>query len=140
MVDDVNYVDVDKNEETVFTKFAAAQDDLLKSLGVPSGKRVLAAFAVSLVTGLVTGYVAGVLIDLAVTGVLLLTGSGFLALLVWIIGFVLTIAAAAKLGGITGAAVMNGSVDRAYESTKSAVTDTCNRVASWFGRKTVVAA
>lgn len=110
--------------EEAYAKFSEARDDFMRAMGITSGKRALVAWVSGCVIAFCTGAAGGFLLDALVNGVILLSGSAFLALLAYIIGLIAVMYAGIKLGGAAYSYIANERIDAHY-----------NLVKSWFGFK-----
>ena len=72
-------------------KFQAAGDELLCELKAPSKVRLVAAYVIGLAASIGTGFIAASLVEVVMTSVLTLTGSAFLAMMIWVVGLVLAV-------------------------------------------------
>ena len=72
-------------------KFQAAGDELLCELKAPSKVRLVAAYVIGLAASFGTGFIAASFVEVVMTSVLTLTGSAFLAMMVWVIGLILAV-------------------------------------------------
>lgn len=97
------------------------------ALGLPSAKRgIIALVAMLLISGGVT-YLGMQLTAYMALGAAVLTGSAFITFMVLFIGYALSILVATILGGKMQTFILDGSIDRTYESAKT-------RVTGWFGK------
>lgn len=106
-------IDNDTGEvhESAWTRFAAAQDELFAELGVPSGKRLLAASIASVVVGAGVGWLIGWVINALTLGVLIVSSSLFLSWLVYILGLILAVIAGLVVGKAAAAYIVTGKID-----------------------------
>lgn len=113
-------IDNDTGEvhESAWTRFAAAQDELFAELGVPSGKRLLAATVVALAAGAGVGWLAGWVVSALTLGVLILTGSVFLGLTIYILGLIVAMALGAVAGKFAADYVTTGKIDEHARAVK----------------------
>lgn len=87
--------------------------DLFANFGIkfPSWKRTLFAFVASFCAGYLIGSVFAVVIEVLMTAIVLATGSQFLALCAYIVGFVLMLYLAIKSGQKIGMYIVSGDID-----------------------------
>lgn len=108
-----------------------AQEELMAVLGVPSWQRALAAFVTGIGAAIGIGWLAGLVVNSVTLSVLAFTGSGFIATIVWLLGFVASCyyggkaAAAASMSVYTGVAQQR--ITESYYQARGFVT-------SLFGR------
>lgn len=88
---------------------------------VLSTARVVISYVAVLCTGLGIGFVGGMLIEFLVLGALTLTGSLFISLVVYALGYIAMLYAAFIAGSWVGASVLNGSIDKCYQNVSSRV-------------------
>jgi len=106
-------------KEKAYADFCEARDNLLKSLGAGSGTRALVAWFSGLIVAFISGAIGGVLLDMLIQGALLLTGSAFLAMLIYVIGLVITIYAGMKLGQAAYRYIADERIDAHYRFGKT---------------------
>lgn len=99
---------------------------LAEQLGLPSGKRVLVSFIVSMLAGAVTAYVLNQVVMALAIGALVLTGSAFITFIVMFMGYALLVLSTVVISGKVQTFILTGEIDRMYESTKT-------RVTGWLG-------
>jgi hypothetical protein len=97
-----------ERKQSAFARYAAAQEDMLREFGVPTGTRAMVALGCGLVTCIGVSIAASALIDMLVLGALTLTGSAIIGMLVWVIGVVLTIIASIHAASASYAYVASG--------------------------------
>lgn len=124
---------VDNDTGTVHTKtplqeaveqLQSAQSRVLEVSGTSSMTRYIASMVTTMVVGAVTGWAAYTAVNWITAAAMLLTGSAFLAFLVYILGTVLSL--------IVGVKAMSGS----YNYVADGVIDShVGYVKSWFGVK-----
>lgn len=102
-------------------------DDILSSFGLPSRQRAIIAFVANLLVSGTSIYLGMQLTAYMALGAAVLTGSAFLTFMVLFIGYTISIFAGVILGGKVQAFILDGSIDRTYESAKTKVT-------GWFGK------
>ena len=137
---DVDFVESNKTEaspEAVRAEQEAAAEGLQAAIDrwadafkVQGTRRHMLAMVASFVVGLGIGLLAAPVINALAVATLLVSGSAFLATLVYIIGFIITGVAAYFAGGVVGNYVNSGKAEAHYEGAKRWVT-------GLFGRKTV---
>lgn len=126
-------------KEKAYADFCEARDALLKSLGAGSSTRALVAWFSGLIMACVTGAVGGVLLDMLIQGALLLTGSAFLGLLLYVIGLVITVYAGMKLGRATYNYIADERIDAHYRLAKTWLAYKGTQVKSLFVSDKVLA-
>ncbi len=103
---------------------------------LPGWKRVLFSFVAALASGYLIGSVAAVLIDILFTGAIAVTGSMFVAWLMYSVGIIVTIYLGFKAGAAVSRYILGGKIDAHAGQVK-------DTVGGWFsfgGKKEIVAA
>lgn len=117
---DAQFVDTETaNDDNVVLRYLKAQQDMLDQAGVPTGKRFLCAFVASIVVAIGITYVSMALIDMAVLAAITLTGSAFVALVIWLLGAIATIVVSALASGRAFGYVASRAIDEHFASAKS---------------------
>lgn len=98
----------------------------------PSWKRLLLAWTLGLATSFGVGYLVGQLTMYCVLGAALLTGSAFVALLVMVIGVLVSMYLGYKASLFAYTKVMDKSIDGAYNSVKEFSASSYNSVRGMF--------
>lgn len=137
---DVEAIEVDAQQthsaeaesEDVGARFTRAFDDYMASLGVSPTRRAIVGFIVGMLVAFGAGYLIGQVVSHLTLAVLLVSGSMFLATLVFVIGIIIAALAGGFLGNTVGAYIANGTAERHVSVAKSWVT-------GLFGRKPVTA-
>lgn len=111
-------VDAPVKDEQAHSAFA----DMFSSLGIPSGKRVLASFIISMLAGAITAYALNQVVVALAVGCAMLTGSAFITFIVMFMGYALLVLSTVVLSGKVQSFILNGDIDRVYHNAKSAVT------------------
>lgn len=93
-------------------------------------RRSIITFVASCIVGLAIGAAAAPIINALAVATLLVSGSSFLATIVFLLGFLLMGAVAYVAGGVVGAYVHSGKAEEHYAGAK-------RWVSGLFGRKTV---
>jgi hypothetical protein len=109
------------DRQNVFARYAAAQEDMLRAFGVPSGTRAMVAFGTSMLVAAGVGLVGGALIDVLVMGALTLTGSALLGTVVWVLGFVITVISGVHVASWTYGYIASQRIDAHYNAAKAFV-------------------
>ena len=108
-----------------------------ESLGItlPTPRRVFVATFVGILTAMAAGYAIGTLVDIVVVAALVYTTSTFLATCIWIVGIVLAIMAASRLGQAAAMFVL-GYKPGAFADAGAVLRDASRRkvslVRDWF--------
>lgn len=91
--------------------FLAAQEALLAEVGAPTWKRKLAAFVTTVVIAVGIGWLLGQILAALFVGILMLTGSAFIAWALWAIGLIVGSFFGGKLAAKCGIAVLTHEAD-----------------------------
>ncbi len=129
---------VDPVVDEAMRSYAASQDELLSALKVPSGTRLLCAGVVGLLTYASSIWFAVPLIEWLTIAALALTGSAFLAYLVYVLGVFAVIIASMISGWKAGAFVLEVDVDKLADTGRTLRDNIKKRgrlVAGWFKRE-----
>jgi hypothetical protein len=137
---DVEAIEVDANQthsaapesDDVHSRFAQAYDDMLKSFGVGWTRRNVAGLVVGLIVSCGAGLMLGKIIAALTLAVLMVSGSMFLAGIIYVLGLIVSIISAGVLGNIAMQYVASGTAERHVSVAKGWVT-------GLFGRKTAAA-
>lgn len=116
-------------------KIAQAQDEYLAAQNVSLGYRLLAGTVTGLCTYAGSMYLAMPMVEVISLAALALTGSGFLALMVWVIGFVLAVWSAIIAGWNVGKFVATFDMDAAMSTARDIKESSLRRVSlvrDWF--------
>lgn len=108
----------DTAKMNALNRFLQAQEDMLREWGAPSAKRAMVAFATSLVLACGIGFIAGMIIEMLVMVTLTLTGSAFLAFLIWAIGVAMMVVGGSIAATNTYAYIVSRKVDTHIEMAK----------------------
>lgn len=131
------------SDDSVFAEAAKryqdAQDYLLKFFKAPSWKRTLVAFVTSFLIGYGIGTVAAAILDWMMVGAVAMAVPTFISVIVYILGVLLTIRFAWKVGARVGGAILTGEADERALAAYDAVKGTLARL-NPFGKRTVAAA
>ena len=105
-----------------------------ESLGVaiPSKRRILVATVASIIVGGCIGYFGGQLLGMLVAGALVLTGSAFLSMLVYILGLCLLAYAAFVAGRKVAQYILTSNVDTDLAAVRNTLGSAKDRVFGWF--------
>lgn len=101
---------IDESFEARYQRYAAALDDMTRDLS--GWKRQLVAFVSMVFVGWGVAAIAMSVLDMLVLAAAALTGSAFLALIIWVLGFAATFFASIKIGSLAYEAVMSGHIER----------------------------
>ena len=93
-------------------------------------KRVLISSAVSMLASAGAGYILGTLTGYMALGALLLSGSAFLALMVYVLGIVVSFYAGYRVGPLVYLACVDKRVDSAFATARGWFTSTPSGVAA----------
>lgn len=104
--------------------FLRAKDRLLRTMGVPTTRRLIAAYVVGFALAAGVGYLMSHIISWAMIGAALLTGSELLVLLVYVIGMILAVFAGMRAFKAGFEYVADEKIDAHY-----------NLVKAWAGMK-----
>ena len=102
-------------------------------------KRVLIAFIASIATSGLTGYLVGTVIGYALVGAILLSGSLFITLAIYLIGILMAMHFGRIVGKATYDFIALGDIDNVYASAKDKVSDAFNTARGWFVTEPVAA-
>ena len=100
---------------------------------LPSWKRNVAAFALSMAACAGTGYVISTITAYAIAGIAVFNGSMFLTFFVFALALLVSVYAGLKLSEKVTNYVMSGQIDRDIVAAK-------NKVLGWFGKRNEVVA
>ena len=105
-----------------------------ESLGIaiPSKRRILVATVASIIVGGCIGYFGGQLLGMLVAGALVLTGSAFLSMLVYILGLCLLAYAAFVAGRKVAQYILTSNVDSDLAAVRNTLGSAKDRVFGWF--------
>lgn len=105
-----------------------------ESLGIaiPSKRRILVATVASIIVGGCIGYFGGQLLGMLVAGALVLTGSAFLSMLVYILGLCLLAYAAFVAGRKVAQYILTSNVDSDLSAVRNTLGSAKDRVFGWF--------
>lgn len=105
-----------------------------ESLGVaiPSKRRILVATVASIIVGGCIAYFGGQLLGMLVAGALVLTGSAFLSMLVYILGLCLIAYAAFVAGRKVAQYILTSNVDTDLSAVRNTLGSAKDRVFGWF--------
>lgn len=105
-----------------------------ESLGVaiPSKRRILVASVASIIVGGCIGYFGGQLLGMLVAGALVLTGSAFLSMLVYILGLCLIAYGAFVAGRKVAQYILTSNVDSDLSAVRNTLGSAKDRVFGWF--------
>ena len=90
-------------------------------MAMPSTARLVISYVAAFCTGLGIGVVGGMLIEFLTLGALTLTGSLFIAIVIYVLAYLAMVYAAFIAGGWVGIGVLNGGVDKCYQLCSSTV-------------------
>ena len=90
---------------------------------IPTGRQLLVGAALSIVMGVVGGYVAAQLATYVMAGALMFTGSAFLALIAMVLTYVIGVYLTWRVTARTVAWAMSGSIEKDVAGAKNWVTD-----------------
>lgn len=116
----------DQHNDSAFQRAYAKLDEALHGvmleIKAPSFMRIIAASLVTLCVAAGIGWMAGVALNAVTLAAFAVTGSVAVAVLIWIIGFVLTIAAVAHVAAAAGMLIYTGKAEQvvanAYHGAK----------------------
>lgn len=94
-------------------------NSMFEGFELPSGKRVILSLVAGIVLAGVAGFLGAQLVTMMVGYAATLTGSAFLLFMIQFIGYALTFIGAALLGGKLQAAILDGGIDRGFNTAKS---------------------
>jgi len=121
--------------DTLEARLHAAVNDLFRGNvrgNVVSWKRILLAWVVGLATAFGVSYVITSLATYAAVGALMLTGSAFISVFIYVVGIIAAIYASYRVSVFVHLKVIDKSVDAAFANVS-------NKVRGWFGNKPVAA-
>lgn len=104
------------------------------ALGIelPSKRRVIVSLIASLIVGGCIGYFGGQLLGMLVAGALVLTGSAFLSMLVYILGLCLIAYAGFVAGRKVAQYILTSNVDTDLSAVRNTLGSAKDRVFGWF--------
>lgn len=105
-------------EESKIEDLTAAFEACFGTAKMPSIKRLLIAFVLTIAVSLGAGYLIGFVLEYLVIGALMLTGSAFLGIMIYIFGIFFGMYAGGKIGGFIYNSVVNERIDAAYGKAK----------------------
>lgn len=120
----------DERINQAWWKFQAAGDELLAEMKAPSTTRLVAAYVIGIAASIGTGFLAASVVEFTMTAVLTLTGSAFLAMMVWVVGLVLAVYFGMHAFSAGWGYVLSNTCTSHIEAVKR----TPARVASFFQR------
>lgn len=105
-----------------------------ESLGIaiPSKRRILVATVASIIVGGCIGYFGGQLLGMLVAGALVLTGSAFLSMLVYILGLCVLAYGAFVAGRKVAQYILTSNVDTDLSAVRNMLGSAKDRVFGWF--------
>lgn len=105
-----------------------------ESLGIaiPSKRRILVATVASIIVGGCIGYFGGQLLGMLVAGALVLTGSAFLSMLVYILGLCVLAYGAFVAGRKVAQYILTSNVDTDLSVVRNTLGSAKDRVFGWF--------
>lgn len=105
-----------------------------ESLGIaiPSKRRILVATVASIIVGGCIGYFGGQLLGMLVAGALVLTGSAFLSMLVYILGLCVLAYGAFVAGRKVAQYILTSNVDTDLSAVRNTLGSAKDRVFGWF--------
>lgn len=123
------------NERTAsaFDRLNEAYQDVMSSFALPTWKRTLVASVLSIAAACGSGYVLGQITGMLMVGVLTVTGSSFLAWIVFVLGCLAAAYAGMKIAGKVANYVMTEQIDRDIAAARDSVLGASRRVAGWLG-------
>jgi hypothetical protein len=130
---DVDPVELKRN------KFYQAQSEYLDALGIPTERRAMVAFSIGLATSMAVGATIGKITTMAMVGAVMLTGSAFLAMMIWIVGVVLAIYCGVKSFSMAFDYIAKGEIDRDVIRAKEWSENKVAQVRGWFKKQEVIA-
>ena len=99
---------------------------------MPSVTRVVLSFVACVVFGGALGYVGDLLLNALVVGTLLLTGSALLALMIYVLGVMLMIAASWHGAGYISSFIVTKEIDACYQKCSDKVGNAKDSVLGYF--------
>lgn len=90
-------------------------------VSVPSSTRVFTSYVASFCVGLGIGYIGSIILETLVIAAMMLTGSTFFAMAMYIVGFLAMLYASYKTGGWVGEFILSGNIDRCYQKCSNTV-------------------
>lgn len=131
-----------KEVELVGDVGAPSFQELLKEMGteIPSGRRILVAFAAAFITGACIGYVGSMALAWLIAGAVLLGAGAFLTFLITVICWLVMIVTSYLAGKKVGAYILTGTVDEHFASVKRGVGSAWNWITSPFSSDDAVTA
>jgi len=116
------------SRDEAFANWQDANKKLFDAFDVPSHRRAITSMVVGCIVGGGLSYAGGQVVTLVVTGALVLTGSAFLALLLYVIGLCLTVYGAFMAGCTVQNWVLTKSADKWFAGAKTKCSDAMDRV------------
>lgn len=101
-------------------------------IAIPSKRRVIVSLIASLIVGIGIGYFGGHLLGMLTAGALVLTGSAFLSMLVYILGLCLLAYAAFVAGRKVSQYILTSNVDSDLAAVRNTLGSAKDRVFGWF--------
>lgn len=123
-----------KTIEDIRDELRAQAADLSDDLDDASPRRKLVGWIMSLSTAFATAWGWNLAVDWATLAAFSVTGSSFLAMLVYVIGIVLAVYGTYLAFSTTFSYAMSSKPDQHWALVKSGVVSTTNKVRSWFNR------
>lgn len=124
--------------DTLEARMHAAVNEMFSG-SVVSWKRILLAWVVGLAAGFGVSYVLTSLAMYAAVGALLLSGSAFISVFIYVVGIIAAIYAGYRASVFAHLKIIDKSVDAAFLEARHVVADSFNSVRGWFGNKPVAA-
>ena len=107
---------------------------------VPTTARIVISYIAAFVVSGVVGHIGGTLLAYTLAGCATLGASALVSFLITVVGILLTLATAWKIGGAAGNFVMSGDVDMCYEYASTKVKSGLGWAKNLFSRNDAVAA
>jgi hypothetical protein len=117
-----------------FDRMMKAIDDFAEASGAPSRNRLILGWFVSTFGAMLIGYGLGTLLSYAIIGALVLTGSAFLATMIYVLGMVAAIYASWNAGQWISNYIVTKEIDADYARVKLAAAGPIGFVKSFFVR------
>lgn len=120
-------------------RYNEAQDRLLQFFKAPTWKRTLVAFITSIVVGVGVGIAADAVLTWLMVGAAAMAAPMFIAVAVWVLGFIAALYFGGKLAARIGGAVLTGEADERAIAAYDAVKSVLGKL-NPFGKREIVAA
>lgn len=104
-------------------------------VAVPSTTRFVVSCVATLAISFGIGYIGSVIVETLVIASLMLTGSLFLGVAMYVLGVIASLYASFVVAGFVNNFIMSGDIDRSYQKYSDLVLNKCSSVRGFFAFK-----